>query len=266
MGDWITGWPMSGEAVRSDTVPPLPVLLCLPPAGAGCHQFRAWQRRLVGAARVLGVQLPGREERWSEAMPGSLEEAADAVADALVPALAAGGDAGSAPLVVFGHSMGGLLGYEIARRSAPYALVVSACPEPGRWRRPRGGAVADADIDHLLDTAEIDPGLLDAETRAHLAGMLRKDAELTAGYRHAPAPRLALPVHVWAAESDGTVHPDALDGWRTVTDGPFHRHRIPGGHNAVLRRPEPLLAHLTSLLADASASGEDRTAAPDTGA
>ncbi|MGW0607472.1 thioesterase II family protein [Streptomyces sp. NPDC002644] len=240
MGTWISTWPAGpGDAE-------LPVLLCLPPAGAGCHQFRSWIPALTGIAQVHGVQLPGRETRWHEPMPDTFGEAVDAVAEELRPIVAAG-----RRLVVFGHSFGGLLGYEVARRVTPDALVVSGCRAPGHWDGAGRGIVDDADeLDKLFDTAGLDPAFLDEDTRALMVAMLRKDAVLSLSYTHVPGDPVPAPVHAWRARGDETVTTDDMAGWAAVTSRGFRLHHVDGGHHAVLRRPEPLLAHLTGLLRD----------------
>lgn len=135
MGIWISTW-TADPTVPAD--PALPVLLCLPPAGAGCQQFRAWQPALEGTAQVYGVQLPGRENRWREPMPDTFDEAVEAITAELVSTV------GKRPLIVFGHSFGGLLGYEVSRRVTPRALVVSGCRAPGHWTRPAAASSTTA--------------------------------------------------------------------------------------------------------------------------
>ncbi|WP_051871241.1 thioesterase II family protein [Streptomyces sclerotialus] len=238
MGTWISTWPTGPADSR------LPALLCLPPAGAGCQQFRAWQPALAGIAQVYGVQLPGRENRWREPMPDTFGEAVTAVVDELRHTVAA-----DRPLVVFGHSFGGLLGYEVARRVRPRALVVSACRAPGHWDGAGHGIVEDdAELDKLFDTAGVDPAFLDEDTRALMVAMLRKDAQLSLSYAHTPGARLDVPVHAWGADGDETVSAEELAGWAEVTTAGFHRHTATGGHHAVLRRPAPVLEQLAGLL------------------
>ncbi|WP_455359129.1 thioesterase II family protein [Streptomyces sp. SYSU K21746] len=238
MGTWISTWPGGPEDAA------LPALLCLPPAGAGCQQFRAWQPPLAGIAQVYGVQLPGRENRWREPMPDDFGETVDAIAEELVHTVAP-----DRRLVVFGHSFGGLLGYELARRVPPRALVVSACRAPGHWDGAGRGIVDDGEeLDKLFDTAGLDPAFLDEDTRALMVEMLRKDARLSLSYTHTPGARLDLPVHAWGADGDETVTSAELDGWAEVTTAGFHRHHATGGHHAVLRRPEPVLEQLAGLL------------------
>ncbi len=72
IADWIADWPLAGTPAS------VPALVCVPPAGAGCQQFRSWQERLGARAAVYGVQLPGRENRWHDAMPATFDEAVDA--------------------------------------------------------------------------------------------------------------------------------------------------------------------------------------------
>jgi surfactin synthase thioesterase subunit len=243
MGSWISTWPSCpGDAA-------LPALLCLPPAGAGCQQFRAWAPALAGVGQVYGVQLPGRENRWREPMPRTFDEAVEAIAGELRPVVAAG-----RRLVVFGHSFGGLLGYEIARRVRPAALVVSACRAPGHWDGAGRGIVEDdEELDKLFDTAGLDPAFLDEDTRALMVAMLRKDAVLSLSYTHSPGAQLSVPVHAWRADGDDTVTAEDLAGWAAVTTAAFRVHRVEGGHHAVLRRPETLLEHLAGLLRDDAA-------------
>ncbi|MGK5636833.1 thioesterase II family protein [Streptomyces sp. URMC 126] len=242
MGSWISTWPSGpGEAT-------LPALLCLPPAGAGCRQFRAWTAALDGVGQVYGAQLPGRENRWGEPMPRTFDEAVEAIAAELRPVVA-----GGRRLVVFGHSFGGLLGYEIARRVRPTALVVSACRAPAHWDGAGRGIVDDdTELDKLFDTAGLDPSFLDEDTRALMVAMLRKDAVLSLSYAHSPGAPLSVPVHAWRADGDDTVTARDLAGWAAVTTAAFRVHHVDGGHHAVLRRPQTLLEHLAGLLRDAA--------------
>ncbi|MCE0448140.1 thioesterase domain-containing protein [Streptomyces tricolor] len=163
-----------------------PALLCLAPAGAGCGQYRPWQDLLGDDVSVIGVALPGRESRWSDPMPGTLDEAVRQIA-AEADALLAPGQ----PWTVFGESFGGLLGFEVVRRLAadygrlPEALVVAACRAPHRWVGAGTGLLAaDDELEKLLAARDLDPELLDAETRELMLETLRADVELSLTYRH----------------------------------------------------------------------------------
>ncbi len=95
-----------------------------------------------------------------------------------------------------------------------------------------------------------------------MVAMLRKDAQLSLSYVHKPGVRLGMPVHAWGADGDETVSSADLDGWAATTTAAFTRHTTTGGHHAVLRRPRPVLDHLTTLLRAAGADAPAPAPAP----
>ena len=137
----------------------------------------------------------------------------------------------------FGHSLGAVVAYEVARAlqargRPPVALVVSGRPAP---HLDRGGRV------HLLDEDGIfadmirlggtSPELLEhAELRALLLPMLRSDYRLSETYRPAPEPKLRLPVLACVSDGDPEVTESEARGWAAVTDGPFALRTFTGDH------------------------------------
>nr|BFE70487.1 hypothetical protein GCM10020092_037880 [Actinoplanes digitatis] len=124
------------------------VLICLPFAGAGASFFRKWRRSAPAGLTILAVQLPGREERFAEPAHTDVGSAAAALCPALVPQLD-----GAGRVVLFGHSLGAELAYELTwrlveRGVAVDRLVVSGAPGP----RDRGfERVGHLDDDGFID-------------------------------------------------------------------------------------------------------------------
>lgn len=211
-----------------------PVLVCLPQAGSGCGVFRAWQDDLDDVT-VVGVQLPGRENRFTDSPPDTF---ADAVAE-IVAALATTVPAGL-PMVLFGHSLGGLLGYEVARAlpetHTPGALVVAASRPPHLSGRAAGSMGADGGLEkfaNLLSAKE-----LDDDVRELVLAVLAQDAELSATYTDpggAPAP---CPLHAWGGDADEIVTAADVAGWEGYTEVVFHSRRFAGGHDFCLTSAE----------------------------
>src|SRR5260370_14457251 len=84
------------------------------------------------------------------------------------------------PMVVFGHSFGALLGYEIARSLRTgrgqrlRGLVVAACAPPGRWAGAGLGLVRDkSELTRLLDARGLGVDHRHAETRDVMLDVLR---------------------------------------------------------------------------------------------
>ena len=213
-GAWLVPW--------SETTAGKPTLLCVPPAGSGCGRFREWQAELGDAVSVVGVQLPGRETRLGEPHPASLDEIVSAVAKEAVELADP-----EQPIVVFGESFGGLIGYELTRRltdlgRTPSAMVLAAC-EPPTVRTDPDGLVAFAR--QGLEGTE-----LDEDTRDQVLELVRKDVTLTLDYELPADPGVDSEVHVWGGEGDDLAAPDKLDSWTRFLGREVARRQFSGGH------------------------------------
>jgi pyochelin biosynthesis protein PchC len=104
-------------------------LFCFPHAGAGATMYSSWSEYLPEDAEVYGVQLPGHEDRADEAAFTTVEP----LMNSLMPELRS---LTRGPFALYGHSMGALLAFEVARRAelewshGPVLLAVSGFPPP----------------------------------------------------------------------------------------------------------------------------------------
>jgi surfactin synthase thioesterase subunit len=217
-----------------------PLVVCVPQAGSGCGVFRAWQHELGDVATVVGVQLPGRENRFVEPPPSSFDHAVMEIVAALVEL--------GTPTVLFGHSLGGLFGYEVARAlpAPPSALVVAASHPPHR-----SGAVAGSivfDTDEGFAKALADKGV-DEDMRELAVELLRQDAELAATYAAPAGALVPCDLHVWGGDADERVPAAALDEWQGYAGRGYERRTFAGGHDFCLT-PEvaPVVRSLLSAV------------------
>ena len=126
-GKWLAGpQEISGNAGAS---PARPKMFCFPHAGGGASFYRNWERNLRGLADVRAVQLPGREERFREPRYYSIHRLADALFEA-----EEGRGWVDGACILFGHSMGAKIAFEVARRlvlqGRPPALLLVSGSRP----------------------------------------------------------------------------------------------------------------------------------------
>ncbi|MEV5431740.1 alpha/beta fold hydrolase [Streptomyces sp. NPDC052701] len=82
-------------------------LVCLPHAGGSATAYFGLSAALSATAEVLVVQYPGRQDRITEPPVDDIRKLASRIADALDPWL-------DRETVLFGHSMGAVVAYEVA--------------------------------------------------------------------------------------------------------------------------------------------------------
>jgi pyochelin biosynthesis protein PchC len=206
-------------------------LICFPHAGGSARFFRCWADKLPATIGLLAVQYPGREDRLDEECVTHLGPLADAITRALEPVT-------DLPLVLFGHSLGAAVAYEVARRldagrgTAPAALFVSGRPAPSRQREQ---SLHLADDQALWDDVTRQAGtpgevLGNPELRSLVLPALRGDYRLSETYQAAPGPLLRCPVVACLGDTDPDVTLAEAGCWREVTRAAFSLQVFAGDH------------------------------------
>jgi len=207
-------------------------LICFPYAGAGASAYRQWADEFPEQIEVWVVHLPGRDQRISETPIRSLSCMVEATAAGLAPLL-------NAPFAFFGHSMGALLAFEIARLrrraglSLPAALAVSGhraphLPDPGPVIHdlPRQSFVAELiRLNGVSEGVDNQPELLEV-----LLPMLRADFAACENYRFVSEAPLPCPILAFGGAHDSEASVEQIAAWRKHTVGAFWLRIFPGNH------------------------------------
>jgi medium-chain acyl-[acyl-carrier-protein] hydrolase len=207
-------------------------LFCFPYAGGAAQIFRHWHLHLSAFVEVAAVQLPGRGSHIREKPFLNLSDLVSAAASALAPYM-------NCPFAFFGHSMGALIAFELARyqrregRREPVHLFLSGCRAP--QLPSRSADTYDLPEAEFLDELRRLNGT-PAEVIDHpeliqlMLPMLRADFAVAQTYKYAPELPLPTPMTVFSGSEDGEIEPESVTAWREQTTATFSLHTLPGDH------------------------------------
>ncbi|MDQ3918034.1 MAG: alpha/beta fold hydrolase, partial [Acidobacteriota bacterium] len=203
-------------------------LFCFPYAGGGPSVYRPWAESLPPGVELACVQYPGRGSRLKEPPLAKLMP----LVEGLVPALPAHLDR---PFAFFGHSMGAVIAFELARRlpREPFHLFVSGREAPtAPGKELHTYALPEQEFIEELQRLGGTPleALAHPELMQLMLPMLRADFEAIQTYDYEPGPPLSCPITAFGGLEDQDVTPQQLEAWREQTVGRFVAHMLPGDH------------------------------------
>jgi medium-chain acyl-[acyl-carrier-protein] hydrolase len=220
-------------------------LFCFPYAGGTASIYRNWANNLPPTIQIISVELPGRGGRLSEPPFVSFTPLISALAEAMLPLL-------DAPFGFFGHSMGAVIGFELARylrRSygrEPHALFASGrrAPhvpdtDPVTYNLPH-----DEFIEELRRIDGTPREVLEhAELMELVIPLLRADFQLIQTYEYIQGDPLRSSIYAYGGLQDDEENRERMLKWKEQTDSRFKLHMLPGDH-FFLRSSQSLLLEL----------------------
>ena len=228
-------------------------LLCFPHAGGAASAYGPWARALGDRPiEIAAAQLPGRGDDSHEPACADLDRIVDDLADATAPLA-------DRPYAFFGHSLGALVAFELARRlrdrgnGGPAQLFVSGAFAPHIPSDTAPLRFIEGDTAFLEAVAAKYGGvpkivLEQADLRNTLVPALRADLALTETYTYRAAQRLTCPITAYAGASDPIISEERLAAWREHTTGEFTCRLFAGHHFYLNRERDALLADIIRRL------------------
>ncbi len=226
-------------------------LFCFPFAGGSGHEFRQWGEKLP-EVEVYGVLYPGRASRFTTPLIDELGEMVSAVQDELQ-------DYQDKPYAFFGHSLGGLIAFELTRSL-----------RGSRLQRPKLLCVSASDAPHLLPIPPIIHNLPDEafiEAIRDFGGtpeaifehrelldmtlpILRADLKILETYQYRKGVPLTIPLYAVGGLGDTVVERDSLLSWEGHGTAEWDARFFQGDHFYFREDgATPFFAYLKSILA-----------------
>lgn len=204
-------------------------LFIFPYAGGGPAAFSKWTTNNI---ETYIAHYPGRGSRFNEPPLKRIDALVENFLREIQPAL-------DKPFVFFGHSLGALIAFGLARSlrrgslPQPERLFLSAraaphLPDPN----PPLHALPDDEFLQAVKNFNGIPAeiLNQPEALTLLLPILRADFEAAETYRYNDEPPLDIPIVALGGDDDPRVSREQLEGWADQTAARFEASYFPGGH------------------------------------
>jgi len=223
--DWIAGTENPRAKLR---------LFCFPFAGGGALAYRTWPEDLPATTEVCPLRLPGREARLREPAYQEAVPLAEAIVSAIEEEYL------DLPFVLYGHSMGALVAFELARalrrraKPEPLCLLLSGrrAPQKPFSEMPRRTGLSKSGLIEVLRDYGGTPEIIfqEEELMDLFLPSIRADFFLTDEYVYTPEAPLDYPIHFFHGEKDLKIKDKTeIDAWREQTSSDFSLRIFPGG-------------------------------------
>jgi surfactin synthase thioesterase subunit len=228
-------------------------LFCFHHAGGAASFYKKWPAALSPQVQVVPVQMPGRETRYDEAFATSIEE--------MVNELIRHKDVfADKPYAIFGHSLGALFGFELARR-----LAERGGPAPRFFVSSGHGAPRKQPADeqlHALPNAMFvdrmrekyggisDEVMASEELLEFLLPRFKADICIAEQHTSEDDNPVRFPVVVMHGRQDKSVSMDDVRGWQNKTIGKVSIHEFDGDHFFIETNESQVIGVVNKLLAD----------------
>jgi medium-chain acyl-[acyl-carrier-protein] hydrolase len=231
-------------------------LFLFPSAGGGPAAFGKWPAELPGTIETRIAHYPGRGSRHNEAPIKQISVLVERLSQAIQPLL-------DKPFAFFGHSLGGLVAFELSRQLhlqnylKPQILFISACGAPGMPDpHPPIHALPDPEFLQAIQDLNGIPAELTniPELMELLLPTLRADFAAVENYNYLLNDfSLDCPIIAFGGLDDPRVSSERLEGWGSHTKVGFKLKCFPGDHFFINTARKAVIASITDELISAHA-------------
>lgn len=228
-------------------------VICFPFAGAGAVAFQPWAKHFKDTnIDFLGVSIPGRENLIKEKFETSIER----LCEKLLPNIV---EISDKPYVFLGHSLGGLIAFELCRllrrdgHSLPIHLFVSAVRSPNMLN-PNTLMHTLSDQQLIKEIGEYGGTPNEILSNPRLLSMilptLKADFKLFESYEYKEGSPMNIPITALSGIADRIARPEYMHNWKYQTNSEFDQIEYPGNHFFLQNNQHKIIPLLTQALSN----------------
>jgi medium-chain acyl-[acyl-carrier-protein] hydrolase len=221
-------------------------VLLVPHAGGGAAVYRSWHAQFPDHVESWALRLPGREGRSNEQPARRMRVLALDLAQELSRWI------DDRPFVMFGHSMGALLTFEIARQlrrqrdRAPSHLFLASyrAPQTQRPSEIRRHHSEQEVVERFMVSNQVSRAMAQ-ELVAMLRPIVEADVEMCETYEYEAELPLEIPISVSRGVRDYVTDEDILE-WSSQTGTEFQARTFTGDHFFINQHSRVLVQDLAT--------------------
>jgi len=209
-------------------------IIVLPCAVGPAHRYEPLVKALGNATKSIVAELPGHGKRLFEPAHADVEALCDDLETHCLPLTE------QRTLLLFGHSFGGLVAFELAKRLERSGmgcerLIVAGCPAPN-------SLVAPERSEEGLGLDALPAAMSDAVRQT-----VEAEWQLTMQIRNIPSAMVGAPITVLDG-TDDDVPRSSFEGWADLTRASVRFEEVAGDHYFPWNNPVPIAQLIKSLI------------------
>ncbi len=224
-------------------------LVCFHYGGGSSASFYSWKDNISPNVELLAINLPGRGSSIDKPLLDNIEDVTNIILKYIKHYI-------GKPLVFFGHSLGSLISFEVAKAmkeqqlKQPAHLILSGCMAPQNlYKRNKTSRLSDKEFREAL---EIYNGTSqEVMNESSLMGLflpiIKADISIIDNYKYRGNDPLDCDITTIGGREDPTVSLEDIYPWKSHTIRKYTHHTLTGDHFFIRSNKEKLLGIVNSI-------------------
>lgn len=224
-------------------------LICFHYGGGSSVSFYPWKDMILPNIELLAINLPGRGSSINEPLLDDIEDVTNVMLAHIKHYM-------DKPLVFFGHSLGALISFELAKAlkeqqlKQPMHLILSGCMAPQNlYKRNKISKFNNKEFIEILKiyngiSQEVlsDPSLMEL-----FLPIIRTDISIIDNYKYRGNDPLDCDITTIGGREDPTVLLEDIYSWKSHTTKKYTHHTLVGDHFFIRSHRKNVLDIVNSL-------------------